>query len=302
MRKPSFITVCLNPTLQKTLVFPSLLPDAVNRCSGHRFDVSGKGINVCRVLTQLGKENIHLTQLGGSFRPVFLDLCNKDNLNIKWVESHSAIRFCYTVIDKEKHQVTELVEEGAMVGEGAEAGILEAFDSLLPDYSALIISGTKAQGFSNNLFPELVKRAKKCGLFVILDIRGQDLLNSLPYKPDIIKPNLQEFSASFTGEKFGFCPEDREKTAGLCREIREQYGCRIILTRGSQSLWFADAGGLEEFPVESVEALNPIGSGDAFAAGFGSALLEGAAFREALAEGVRCGRLNALQLKPGSLF
>jgi 1-phosphofructokinase/tagatose 6-phosphate kinase len=297
MKPPAYITIGLNPTLQKTLVFQALIPDRVNRCAESRFDVAGKGINVSRVLTQLGKENIYLTQLGGSFRPVFLELCVKDKLNVKWVESHSAIRFCYTMIDREKQQVTELVEEGNMAGEGTEAKLLDALDELLPEYTSLIISGTRAPGFSDGLIPEMVKRAKAMDLFVILDIRGQDLVNSLPFKPDLIKPNLEEFTATFAPGT----PYDKGKIAVLCREIGTQYGCRIILTRGAGNLWFDVAGMLEEYPIEGVQAVNPIGSGDAFTAGLASALGDGASLREALAEACHCGALNAMFLKPGTI-
>jgi fructose-1-phosphate kinase PfkB-like protein len=74
----AFLTVCLNPTIQKTLRYPSITPGTVNRTAHHRLDVSGKGINVTRVLTQLGKKVTHLTQLGGVMRPLFLSLCEKD--------------------------------------------------------------------------------------------------------------------------------------------------------------------------------------------------------------------------------
>ena len=169
-------------------------------------------------------------------------------------------------------------------------------------HNAMLVSGTKVPGLSCSLIPEMVRRAKACGLFVILDIRGSDLLNSLPFKPDLIKPNLEEFAATFASDKpHGFC-NAKENTAALCREIYEKYGCRIILTRGAQSLWYDEAGTLEEYPVETVQAVNPIGSGDAFTAGFASAFLDGASFREALAEGARCGRLNALLLKPGAIY
>jgi fructose-1-phosphate kinase PfkB-like protein len=298
------ITVGLNPTLQKTLVFPALVSDRVNRCSEYRFDSAGKGLNMSRVLCQLGKKNVHLTQLGGSLRPVYLELCAKDGIDVKWVESESNIRFCYTIIDKEKSQVTELVEEGERAGEGTEGRLLEALDMLLPDSSTLIIGGTKTAGFSGKLVPEMVRRARDAGLFVILDTRGPDLLNSLPFGPDLIKPNLEEFTATFACEKFNDFKGDKGHTALLCREIYEKYGCRIVLTRGKHNLWYSEAGDIEEFPVEAIESgepLNTTGSGDAFTAGRAAALTDGASLREALAEGSRCGRLNAFLLKPGTI-
>jgi 1-phosphofructokinase/tagatose 6-phosphate kinase len=106
----SILSVSLNPTIQKTLVFPNFVSDTVNRAVQHRLDASGKGINVSRVLTQLGKNCTHLTQLGGQFRAIFLELCEQDGLTIEWVESQSPIRFCYTIINNEDKSVTELVE------------------------------------------------------------------------------------------------------------------------------------------------------------------------------------------------
>ena len=293
----SFITVGLNPTLQKTLLLPRVRAGRVNRCGECRFDAAGKALNMCRVLTQLGKKCVHLTQLGGSLRPIYLDLCKKDGLDIRWAESNSAIRFCYTIIGKDKRQVTELVEEGEAAGEGAQAGLLEALDRLLPDASVLIIGGSKTAGFSDSLIPEMVSMAKKRGLFVIMDTRGPDLINSLPYRPDIIKPNLEEFACAFAaGKKLS-----KKQAASLCREIWKQHGCSIVLTRGAQNIWYSQTGTLEEFPVQAVDPINSTGSGDAFTAGLAAALNDGASFRAALAEGSHCGRQNALLLQPGSI-
>ena len=121
MEKPRrFLSVCMNPTLQKTLCFNTVIPDRVNRAAACRLDASGKGINVTRVLSQLGKDAVHLTQLGGELRRLFLGLCEKDRLDVRWVESGSAVRFCYTIIAGGEvsgtadsgRTVTELVEEG----------------------------------------------------------------------------------------------------------------------------------------------------------------------------------------------
>ncbi|AEF82841.1 1-phosphofructokinase family hexose kinase [Leadbettera azotonutricia] len=305
MKAPCFLTVSMNPTLQKTLVFSDLIPDRVNRTGEYRLDTAGKGIDVSRVLTQLGKDCTHLTQLGGMFRPLFLELCAEDNLKVEWVESSSPIRFCYTLINKAARQVTELVEEGDKVGEGTEKRLMAALDRLLDGRACMIISGTKAAGFSDALIPEMVRMAKAKGLRVVLDVRGKDLLNSLPHKPDVIKPNLYEFAATFApdlverNEIAGDPGFIKKRVAALCEELHARHGSKIVLTRGSSSVWYFESHELEEFTVVPVEALNTIGSGDAFTAGFSAALEDGASLKDAVAEGSRCGKLNAALLRPG---
>jgi fructose-1-phosphate kinase PfkB-like protein len=302
MKKPSFLTVCMNPTLQKTLVFSGLVHDSVNRTGVYRLDASGKGVNVCRVLTQLGKEACHLTQLGGVLRPLFLELCDRDGLKVEWVESTSPIRFCYTIIDKEQKTVTELVEESEKVGEGTGERLFEAFKKLIPNYSALIISGTKAKGFPDSLIPEMVGEARLLGCRVILDVRGHDLFNGILFGANLIKPNLYEFISTFAPELLSEKNADivKKKVGEIWAGLYKRHPfSALVLTRGAEPVWYAENGELREYVFKSVEPLNTTGSGDAFSAGLAAALEEGASLADAVAEGVRCGALNAALLKPG---
>ena len=310
----SFLTVCLNPTLQKTLSYSLITPGTVNRTGVHRLDASGKGINVTRVLTQLGKKAVHLTQLGGELRSLFLSLCEKDGLSVEWAESESQIRFCYTILTGSDgsiinsgfdNSVTELVEESEPVAAGTEQRLLEKFDTLLSgrNFTCLIVSGTKAAGFSDNVIPSMVRRAKEKGLKIILDIKGNDLTESLQYSPDIIKPNLFEFAGTFMPELIKDNNYESESAMAQIKstalELCKKYDCRIILTNGSGKIIAADSETFFELKINPVKAVNTIGCGDAFTAGLVSAIEDGAGFREAIDEGCRCGALNAALVKPG---
>ena len=304
----SFLTVCLNPTIQKTLRFSSIVPGAVNRTGVHRLDVSGKGINVTRVLSQLGKKAVHLTQLGGVMRPLFLSLCEQDGLSVEWVESGSEIRFCYTVLNESDGKVTELVEESDTVCAGTEQRLLEKFDTILgasPDLKCLIISGTKAAGFSNTVIPCMVRKTKERGLRVILDVKGKDLIESLQYEPDVIKPNLLEFAATFAPDLVSdndMIAEDaaaKERIKSAILDTAQKHNCRVILTNGSRKILAADKDKSFEAEFEAVKAVNSTGCGDAFTAGLAAALEDGADFREAISEGARCGAKNAALVRPG---
>ena len=310
----SFLTVCLNPTIQKTLRFSSIVPGAVNRTGVHRLDVSGKGINVTRVLTQLGKKALHLTQLGGVMRPLFLSLCEQDGLSVEWVESGSEIRFCYTVLNDADSKVTELVETSVEVSAGTEQRLLEKFDSILCDASldlkCLIVSGTKAAGFSDTVIPSMTRKAQEKGLRVVLDVKGKDLIESLLYEPDVIKPNLLEFVETFAplttpspdaGQWSGSEEDDEinESIKSAILDTAQKYNCRVILTNGSRKTLAADRDKFFEAEFEAVKAINSTGCGDAFTAGLAAALEDGANFFEAIGEGARCGARNAALIRPG---
>ena len=307
MKKSAFLTVCMNPTIQKILVFNDLVSDTVNRTNEYRMDPSGKGINVSRVLNQLGKDAVHLCQLGGDLRPLFLDLCKAEDIKIKWVESNSPIRFCYTVINRNDKSVTELVEESQKVDEGTGKRLLDEYSKIIGDFSTVTISGTMAEGFPSSLIPDMTRIAKKKNVRVILDLRGQDLINSLPYCPDLIKPNLYEFATTFAPElvyKNEINPEIKDLKERIEKIIAEKfydYPISLVLSRGSKPLWYWDCKikKIEEYSFESVEPVNTTGSGDAFTAGIAAGLDEGASLSEAIILGVKCGALNAAQISPG---
>jgi len=323
MGKPhTFLTVCMNPTLQKTLVFDRIRSGEVNRSALHRFDVSGKGINVTRVLVQLGKKAAHLTHLGGELKPVFLALSKNDDLDLHFVESGSMIRFCYTIVTKQdvtkqngkNYLATELVEEAEPVGEETEERLMAAYAARLAEADTVIISGTKAQGYSDALVPAMARLARESKKRIILDVRGSDLRQSLPYSPDLVKPNLFEFVDTFRtelnerstvfdfsnkGELTGDEPGVKESVAALTAELAVKYKTAIVLTRGSRPVWYTDNGALLEVSVPPAETVNATGSGDAFTAGLAAALSQGLPLRAAIERGVECGRLNALSLKPG---
>jgi 1-phosphofructokinase/tagatose 6-phosphate kinase len=204
--------------------------------------------------------------------------------------------------------VTELVEESEAVGAGTEQRLLEKFDSLLEhcSFSWLIISGTKAAGFSNEVIPLIVKKAKEKKIKVILDIKGKDLIGSLQYSPDIIKPNLYEFADTFVPQLVKDNdivldnPTAIEQIKLSMLDLCKRYGCRIVLTDGSRKILVADSGdNFFEMDIQPVKAVNTIGCGDAFTAGLASALEDGKDFQEAITEGIRCGALNAGLIKPG---
>lgn len=301
---PSFLTVCLNPTLQKTFLLSELRPSEVNRARDHRLDVAGKGVNVSRVLRQAGQTEIHLTHAGGRDLELFRSLCRADLLDPVIVECDVEVRYAYTLLDSSSRSTTEIVEEAVPAPPGVEMEIRAAFEELLPHVDVVIISGSKAPGFTPALFPELTRAARAAKKLVVLDYRGEDLINSLPEQPDIIKPNLAEFVSSFLPE-LGTISEhadDRRLIEAVKKRMLEIYrevGSIPVITRGKHSTLYVDEGEVHERAVPAVEVVNTIGSGDAFAAGLAISLHDGASLSVAVDRGHELAGANAARLRPG---
>ena len=298
-----FLSVCLNPVIQKTLVYEHIARGEVNRTSRWRLDASGKGINVTRILSQSGEPVIHLTQLGEPTRDWFLSMCREDGLAVEWVESGSPIRFCTTLIETKHASATELVEEALPVAKETGSRIEARFQSLIAKARMVILSGTVAAGFKPGLIPRLASIASQAGVPLVLDIKKQDLLDSLPSRPLCVKPNLEELAQTI-GLPYEQVKDEQAARALVEKTGREWYdtwGTYLVVTRGSLPTLYWSGSELRECPITPVKALNPIGSGDAFCAGLARMLAQGASIDEAVKEGTRLGALNAIQLKPGSI-
>lgn len=300
-----FLTVCLNPVLQKTIVISAFEEGVVNRSAEYYFDAAGKGVHVSRVLSQLHEEVVHLTQAGGRFKSVFLRMLKQEAFKLVDIDSGADIRFCYTLLNKKKQTTTEIVEQGEVVAVEIEKAVFGHFQIQLKKCDWLIISGTKAPGFSEELFPNMVKAAKAQGKRVFLDIKGEDLLNSLKHRPDFVKVNTQEFFTTFFPDAPVHAQKSRPKLAesagSKIPQLYRQLGIHTIVTNQEHEIIFNQAGEVQTLQPRRIEPVNTTGCGDAFTAGFCSEYSRNEDMLRAVRKGEECARRNALLVQPGRI-
>lgn len=295
------LSVCLNPTFQYTLCIPSLALGEVNRATAHYLDVAGKGMNTARIITELGEEAIWLSHLGGSRIDEMLRLCSRDKVEVLWADSKSEMRSCTTIISE--GMTTELVQEPYPVDPSVEGPIRALFEANYKSCDAMIIAGTRAGGYSPSIYTDFVRMAKEAGLFVLLDIKGADLKACLPYGVDVIKPNLSEAAATFLGLEVGETEDTtalKERIVPFMEEIYTTHGTASVFTRGAFDVWAYGPHFFSE-PVERVEAVNTIGSGDSFNGALTVALLRGEDLQQAVKSATKVATMNAKTLRPGTI-
>lgn len=305
MKVKGVLAIGLNPVMQKTIVLDHLWENEVNRSGNHMFSVAGKGANTARVLTELGARTIHISHAGGLYRQTFLDMLADDGVTVRVADSGSEIRLCYTLINSERHTVTEIVEEAIAVSPETDETIRSLFLDALESIDTVTISGTKAAGYKKDIIPWMVKEARRQGKIVVLDVKGDDLTESLPFGPTVIKPNLKEFSETLFPEvtfkehktESAVLEEVKKKMVSLERD----FGVTTVLTQGAKSVFIAHGGVVSEQLVNSVTPVNTIGCGDSFTAGLAFGLHEGLPIDRCVEIGIACGRANALNLKPGTI-
>jgi 1-phosphofructokinase/tagatose 6-phosphate kinase len=300
-----FLVVGLNPTLQNTFSFETLGLGRVNRAESHRLDASGKGINMARILVELGEEVVHLSQAGGRHLSLYRTLCAEDRVPIRYVECEVEMRYCHTLLDRSAHSSTEIVEAGHPVTPRIEADVLALYRELIADAHTMIIGGSKAPGFSPALYPEMVRLASEAGVRSVIDVRGDDLLGCIPHGPSVVKINVSEFSQTFDPDRT--LPEDVDPDDipphlfEQMLELRASHGIDVVLTNGGNPVVFATDNGVESIAPRAVTPVNAIGCGDAVTAGLAAGLHRGQSLREAVLLGMDCAWRNVQSEKPGTI-
>ena len=321
--EPQVLTVCLNPTLQRTVTLGSALRVGdVNRATSVLTTASGKGVNVARVLEQLGVCALHLCQAHATAPTAarFLALASADDVHVTAVDpgTDADVRCCTTLVDTSTRTATEIVEPGARVAPETPTRVLAALETVLATHAhslrAVVISGSAAPGFAPAHIAALAHAARAHGLLVVLDVRGADLAACLACRPDIVKPNATELAATFPDAAAGTAA-----ALGACAmRLWREHGTRAVITRGAEPTLFVDAHGVLRtepvVPLAPEEIANTIGCGDSFAAGFVAAAIarprdavpaDGDDSSDWVLEAVRAGHRAAAQnahtLSPGSL-
>jgi fructose-1-phosphate kinase PfkB-like protein len=286
----------LAPGFQRSLFFGRLLPGGVNRAERSLLDASGKGLNAARVAVQAGGRAIFLSHGGGESLGLYKRLCRSDGVRAVLVPSPAGLRTCTTAIDLSTGQATELIEECPAVDEGTWPRLLDRFTDLLPSVDIVLYSGKPAPGYPENCAGELAHLCAARGTAFVIDARGPQLMSALPWSPLLCQLNEDEFTSTF-----GVTGNDQSRIMEKAAALSAEWGSAFLVTRGPERAILASEGQSISLPVRPVKALNPIGSGDACAAGTCLGLADGLGLEEAARVGLELGSRNAATARPGSI-
>jgi 1-phosphofructokinase family hexose kinase len=289
------LSVCLNPALQRTLVFRDLALRRVNRAASVLVSVGGKGANVAAVLQTLGAENRLLLPLGGRRGREVADRLGAAGTVFRAVPVRAETRICTTLLDAVPSTVTELVEESGPFSGKEVRALQAAFERLLPSARLVILSGTAPRGFPADIYGRWIRMAGRAGVPSLLDAAEPFAGPGLSAGPWFYRVNWREMEAVL-----GRSVPVREAFSAM-EELRG-LGARNVLISLDGPAAIADIGGrFARISAPALKAVNSIGSGDAMAAGMGDAYIKGKDAPEILRRGMACGAANVLTPTAGTV-
>ena len=287
--KKSIVCFGLTPCIQRILEFPSVEKGRVNRAVKTTVGIGGKGANTARMIKQLGGISLLFGFAGGANGRLLEQMLDAEDINYRHVHVSGETRICQTLVEAGNPETTELVEEMPPVDSGEWDRLLQGVDALNLSGAIAALSGKLPAGAPEDGYAQLCRLVAGQGGRVILDAPGQPLMLALEHKPALVKINDAELL----------------QTTGMyhveiaAQSLLDKGAKSVLITSGAKQAYYVDAEQtLNIFPPK-IEAVNPVGSGDAVTAGMAFALNRGKSIEEAIIEGMACGAANALNLLSG---
>jgi 1-phosphofructokinase len=273
------ITVCMNPSFDKTAVVARLLPGETNRLTHIRFDAGGKGVNVAISLKRLGVETFLVGCLGAEDAPAFLAMLAKEGLAFPHILLPGRIRTNLKVLDQDTNSLTEFNEPGLTL----DRAQLESFLSLLKNQAKAsqygVLSGSLPVGCPASAYQTCMRTLPH--LKWVLDTTGEAFLLGLREKPFLVKPNHAELEA-LVNRKLSSLQSIR----GAALELVRGGAQHVIVSMGGEGALLIDEHTALFSPAIAVMPKSTVGAGDAMLSGVLAGLCNGNTMRDAFRYGV----------------
>ena len=293
------ITVTLNAAIDRTVAVPNFRLGHRHRAVESRTVAGGKGINIARALSLLGRPVIATGFAGGPTGTRVLEQLRNEAVLTDFTRIAGETRTNMAVIDPTSGEQTEINERGPAVSPEEVERFVERLRYLAQGAKLCVLAGTLPPGAGDDLYARLVKELRERGVTVVLDAEGEAMTAGLRAGASVVTPNERE-AEELVGQEF----TDRSDLPHALSELVRLGAVEAAITRPDGCVAAVGEGSERRFVEVRTEPLEPVstvGSGDAFLAGYVAARYDGASPGDCLAYGVACGAESTQHFGAGKI-
>jgi len=259
--KLKVVTVTLNPALDLTGSLDVLRTGNVNLIETGSLHPAGKGINVAKVLAELGAQVTVTGLLGANNQESFVQLFASLGISDKFIRADGDTRINVKIVEK-SGQVSDLNFPGVTIKKEQITDFEQMLFSLAESHDVFIIAGSLPQGISTEQLANWIRLLQGAGKKVFFDSSNQALAAGIKANPYLIKPNDDELSA-IVGSPLKSTTEITTAATKL-----HQQGCaNVVISLGDKGvLWLDQKNWMQSIP-EKMHVVSTVGAGDTLVAG-----------------------------------
>lgn len=288
--------LCLNPAIDKLFEIDGFTAGEDYPGQTPHVAVGGKGVNVARVLSQLG-EDVRLYAFLGEDGGEAVRREMTARCSCVFVSVPGACRTTINILDRAGGRETVITEAGPRADREQTRRLLAELDRALRPGDMVCCSGSIIPGAPEDFYAAVSRMAVAAGARCALDCNARTLPPSLAGASyALAKPNERELAA-LTGQPR---TQDARRLRMMAREGMPQAE-RVLVSMGAAGGVLMTLGGAWRASLPPVRVVSSVGSGDATLAGALSALARGMDGAQTLRLAMACGVANAALGGNGSI-
>lgn len=291
------LSVTLNVAIDRAVVVPNFALGRRHRSVESRTAAGGKGVNVARALSMLGRPVIATGFVGGLNGEQVIQQLQREAILTDFTRVAEETRINLAVVEPSTGEQTEINERGPSISEAEAEAFVGRLDYLARGAAICVLAGSLPPGLEPDFYARLIEILKGHGVKVVLDTEGQAMSAGIKAGPSMITPNRVEAE-----ELIGREVESRTELAEALAELTGLGSAEAAVTLPEGCLAIVGDGADRRVLEATIDPLDPIsrgGSGDAFVAGYVAAVYDGKGPEESLAYGVACGAESTQHLGAG---
>ena len=279
-------TVTLNPAIDYIMRMDELHMGITNRSNSEEYYCGGKGINVSLVLAELDIPSTALGFIAGFVGDAIDKWVANTYVTTDFIRLRDGISRINVKI--KAGEETEINGQGPDIAEDELEALMMKVDHI-QDGDTLVLAGSIPSTLPDDTYERMLERISEKDVRIVVDATKQLLVNSLKYKPFLIKPNRQELSEIFDVEV-----ETKEDIVTYAKKLQDMGARNVLISLGGDGAMLVDEdGNIHEAGVIKEKVVNTVGSGDSMVAGFVAGYEMKNSYSYALTLGSVCGNATA---------
>ncbi len=279
-----YYTVTVNPAVDYYMTVPDFSVSDINRSQFETLSFGGKGINVSKMMKALGMESTALGFIAG-----FTGNALKNDLKKYGIPSDFVVLkdgFTRINVKIRGKSETDINAKGPEIPDFAVKSLIGKFKNLSSD-DTVIVSGNVLGCISCDSYLRILEYLRNKGVRIVIDAEKKALVESLSFRPYLVKPNLDELC-----DAVGKHPKTLNEISDAASMLSDMGAKNVLVSLGKDgAMLLTEKREILSLNAPKINAVDTCGAGDSMIAGF----LYGAATSPeyALRFAVACGSATA---------
>lgn len=255
------VTITLNPALDLTGSVDALKVGSVSLVKQSNLHAAGKGVNVAKVLSDLGADVTVTGFLGKDNPELFHQLFEEIGVKDEFIEVEGSTRINVKLVES-NGEVSDINFPGVQVTAEDIARFEDTLFRLAETHDYFVLAGSLPGGVTPELCAAWIEKLYQLGKKVLFDSSKAALSAGMDAHPWLIKPNDEELS-DFVGQHL----ETPEQCQQAAQSLADKGIENIVVSMGANGVMWLNQGEWLSAQPPRMNVVSTVGAGDTLVAG-----------------------------------